>query len=746
MKKIIIVESPAKIKTIRKFLGKEFVILSTMGHIKDLPQKKIGVSVDNGIDIEYVALEKKEKVIADICKNASGADMVYLAPDPDREGEIIAWHIGQEIEKVISKKTPIYRISFNEITKPAILQAIDNPGSINLQLVAAQQARRVLDRWVGYEVSPILWRKISPGLSAGRVQSVVLLMICKREKAITSFKPQEYWSITGIFTHNRASITTELTHIDRKKIDISDKKTATSTVKKIEKESFTVTAITDKKRIKNPSPPFMTSTLQQDAFNKLGFTVKKTMHIAQQLYEGIPLDDPKTPIALITYMRTDSLRISDVALKQVRSYITKHFSKQYLPLKALAFTKKKGKIQDAHEAIRPIDVTLTPPTIKKHLSSDAAKLYGLIWKRFVACQMKSAQYMQRQLTIEGGIFVFKTTGSTLLFDGFLRVYDSENEKEEKIIIPAGMKKDSIVILKKIDPKQHFTQPPPRYTEASLIKELVKEGIGRPSTYVAILNTIRARAYTTLEKKRFVPTDLGIVVTDMLVNNLPKIMDIKFTAFMEEDLDKIAHGELKRDTLLKKFYKAFQKDISTFAEEKKGKKALATDITCPQCKKEQLSIRFTKTGKFLGCTGYPACSFTSNFTRNEQGKIELIEPKKSEPLKDHCPKCNLLLRKVSGRFGDFVACSGYPECKYIQRKKAFFSCPECKGIVVEKKWRGGIFWGCENYPTCKFAIFDALKNESCPSCKWPFLVIKTPKDKKEYLICHNKKCSYSTEKK
>ncbi len=749
MKKLIIVESPAKIKTISKFLGKDFKIMSTMGHIKDLPPKKIGVSVNNGIDIEYTVIEGKGDTIANICKQAAGADIIYLAPDPDREGEIIAWHIGQEIEKVAKKKADIYRIAFNEITKPAIINAIEHPGTIDLKRVSAQQARRVLDRWVGYEVSPILWKKITAGLSAGRVQSVALRMICDREQEIRDFKPEEYWSITGTFKHKKEKFDAPLTHINKKKIDIKNKKTADKIVSDLTKLSFIIDSITDKTRIKNPAAPFMTSTLQQDAYNRLGFTVKKTMQIAQKLYEGLPLDDPKTPVALITYMRTDSKRIADTALKQVRNFITQQYTKKYLPLKTNIFGKKgKGKTQDAHEAIRPIDVTITPEAVRKYLPTDAAKLYDLIWKRFVACQMKPAEYAQRQVVITGGKYTFKITGSTLLFDGFLKVYQiDENEKEEKVALPKDLKAKDPTDLTKVDPKQHFTQPPPRYTEASLVKALEKEGIGRPSTYATILNTIRARAYTTLEKKKFVPTELGMTVTKMLVENLPKIMDTKFTALMEEDLDKIAHGELKRDKLLKSFYTTFQKDLETFRGKKsKTKKAMLTDIVCPQCKKEKLMIRFGKTGEFLGCAGYPDCTFTSNFNRDEQGTIVLVQPEKPKELKEKCPNCGKALREIKGKFGDFVACSGYPSCKFIKRNIAPFACPQCGGEVVEKIWRGGKFWGCASYPKCKFAIFDPIEEKPCPRCKWPFLIKKTDKEGNTTLQCANKECTGQKKKK
>ncbi|HEV2917399.1 MAG TPA: type I DNA topoisomerase [Candidatus Babeliales bacterium] len=745
MKKLLIVESPAKIKTIAKFLGKEFRIMSTMGHIKDLPAKKTGVKINKTIDIEYVPLEGKESVIADICREAKNSDIIYLAPDPDREGEIIAWHVQQAIKEKVKSPKEMYRITFNEITKPAILQALKDVSSIDEKRVAAQQARRVLDRWVGYEVSPILWKKISKGLSAGRVQSVALRMICDREQAIRDFKPEEYWTIEADFGHNKDLIPTALTHIKDKKADIKNKKSADELVSAIPKESYIIDSITDKERKKNPYPPFMTSTLQQAAYNQLGFAVKKTMQLAQQLYEGIPLEDPTSPIALITYMRTDSLRISDTALDQVRSYIQKHIDKEYLPAKSQVYSaSSKGKTQDAHEAIRPIDVTITPQHAKKYLDKDLGRLYELIWKRFVACQMKAAVYAQRSVVIIGGPFTFKITGSTLIFDGFLSVYkvtDEEEDKETKVKLPANLKEKDPVTLQKLDPKQHFTQPPARFTEASLVKNLEKEGIGRPSTYATILGTIRTRAYTTLDdKKRFVPTELGMTVTTMLVDNLPKIMDPKFTAHMETDLDKIEQGEMERDTLLREFYETFQKDLTHFRGTDGGKQPIRTNITCPSCNEGILVIRFGKAGEFLGCSRFPECSFTSNFKRNEQGDIELIKAETPALLEQTCPKCGKPLRQLKGKFGTFIACSGYPECKYIQQNKAGFTCPLCtKGDIVERSWRGGKFWGCSNYPKCKFAVFDPIEKIACPDCNWPFMIVKYSKDGKPSYVCANKEC-------
>jgi len=751
-KKLLIVESPAKIKTIKKFLGNDFKIMSTIGHIKDLPKKDLGVTINGSIEIDYVVMNDKDKVIADICRAASTSDQIFLAPDPDREGEIIAWHIGQEIERVIKDKDKIKRITFNEITKPAILEAIANPFEIDIKKVSAQQARRVLDRWVGYEVSPILWKKLKKGLSAGRVQSVALRMICEREEAILNFKPEEYWSVTGDFKHPSGKIIAPLTHISKKKIDLKNKEQTDKVVKEIKKNDFAIADIKDKKRSKNPLPPFMTSTLQQAAFNKLGFTVKKTMTLAQKLYEGMSLGDPSTPVALITYMRTDSKRVSDTALKQVRSYVSKHFDKNYVPSKANVYTKGGKKTQDAHEAIRPIDVNITPSLVKQHLTRDAARLYELIWKRFVACQMTPAQYAQRQVVIQGGKYTFKATGSTLIFDGFLKVYKAEDQSDkdnQKVVLPGNIKIKDSVDLAKITPKQHFTQPPPKYSEGSLVKEMEKEGIGRPSTYAAILNTIETRKYVIRDKKkRFTPTELGFAVTNMLKENLPKIMDIKFTALMEEDLDLIAKGKMTRDDLLREFYGAFKKDLEKFlGEDGKKKKAIMTDVECPECKEHKLAVRFGKTGEFLGCAGFPECKYTCNFERYEDGKIRCVETEGPKELEEKCPKCDSNLREVIGKFGPFIACSGYPDCKYIKKNIASFKCPLDKtGDVVEKKWRGGSLWGCSNYPKCKFAIFGDIEEIECPKCKkYPFLVKKVNAKGEVTLLCYDKACGYKEKK-
>lgn len=755
MKKLLILESPGKIKTIAKFLGKDFTIMSTLGHIKDLPQKELGVSINpsakggGSVDLSYVVLDKKDKTIADICKAARTAQEIYLAPDPDREGEIIAWHIAQEIEKVVKDPSIIHRITFNEITQPAIENALQHPGHIDENKVAAQQARRILDRLVGYEVSPILWRKISKGLSAGRVQSVALKLICDREEAIRNFKPEEYWSIQGTFEFEKQKFTALLSTINKKKIDIKDEKTAQELVKKAKSGSYLVDAIKDSARSRSAAAPFITSTLQQAAYTTLGFSVQKTMQLAQKLYEGIPLQDKSTPVALITYMRTDSPRIADSAVKEVRNLIKDQYGSDYVPGKPLVYAKSGG--QDAHEAIRPISVAMAPAFVKKYASADEARLYELIWKRFVACQMKPAEYAQRAVSIAGDNgLIFKVTGSTLMFDGFLRVYAEPEEQEaegeenpEKVSIPKGLQAKSTLDLEKVTPKQHFTQPPPRFTEASLIKDLEKEGIGRPSTYATIMKTIQARSYTSLDnKKRFVPTELGMAVTKILTENLPKIMSTKFTAVMEEDLDKIAHGSMQRNTLIFEFYTPFMEDLEKFMGEK-GKQMEVSDITCPECKKHKLAIRFGKTGSFLGCLGFPECKFTSNFERDQAGNIKLVAAQAPKLLEEPCPQCGKQLRQMVGRYGPFIACSGYPECKYIHTVKASFPCPLDSGEIIQRSWKGKKFWGCKNYPTCKFSISGEIEQTTCPKCKkQPYLLKKFNKDETITLTCPDNKCGYT----
>lgn len=746
MKKLLIVESPGKIKTITKFLDNQFKVMSTVGHIKDLPSKGLGIIMDlNGIQLEYITIEDKEKVISDLIKAAKSSDEVYLAPDPDREGEIIAWHVEQEIKKFIPEEQ-IHRITFNEITKSAIVEAINHPSKVDLPKVHAQQARRVLDRWVGYEVSPILWRKLAKGLSAGRVQSVALKIVCQREKEIRAFKSEEYWSIEGTFSHGKNIFNALLTHINKKAIELTNEADTTKIVNDLKNKNYIIDSIIDKERIKNPVPPFITSSLQQAAVNKLGFSVKKTMTIAQSMYEGVVLNDPKAPVALITYMRTDSTRLSQTAIDGARSFILSEWGKTYLPSKPNIYGKKESA-QDAHEAIRPIEMNVKPEDIKNFVSPEIYKLYQLIWSRAVASQMKPAIYAQRQVIVSAEKYSFKVTGSTLTFDGFLKAYQTEEDDDDKTVkLPASLIEKEAVGLKEISPKQHFTQPPAKFSEATLVKELEKQGIGRPSTYATILSTIQTRKYVELDKKRFIPTDLGMKVTEMLDENLPKIMDLKFTAHMEEDLDKIANGELQRDTLLREFWDSFEKDLEKFKGQtgKLGKKTLEeTIIDCPTCNEKKLLVRLGKNGSFLGCPGYPECKFTSKFERKDDGSIAIITETDQPALLDEtCNKCNKQMRIMKGRFGEFIACSGYPECKNIKQNIASFPCPLCNGSIAERKWRGGKLWGCQNYPKCKFSIFSDIEQSACPKCKKStYMIKKMDKTGKATLICPQDDCKH-----
>ncbi len=743
--KLLIVESPAKIKTISKFLGKDFKIMSTFGHVRDLPERKLGITRDektHAIELQYVTISDKKDVVASICKEASKCGEVFLASDPDREGEIIAWHIGEEIKKVFHDADKIYRITFNEITEPAIKEAMQHKTKVDIDKVNAQQARRILDRWVGYEVSPILWKKIAKGLSAGRVQSVALMLVCTREEEILNFKPEESWTVHAIFTLSDGStVHAELFKISKKAAKLGTKEDADDVISQLAKAAYAVGQITDKKRAKSPLPPFMTSTLQQDAFNKLGFSVEKTMSVAQRLYEGVPLSKKDEPEALITYMRTDSLRISDTAMKAVRDYVKEEYGKEYLPKTSNQYAKKGA--QDAHEAIRPINIEYTPQKIGKLLKPDEAKLYDLIWKRFVACQMTPAEYFQRQVLIEGGKFTFKANGSTLIFDGFLKVYMDEDEETEKAVkIPKDIAENMPLKIGNVAGKQHFTQPPPRYSEATLVKELEKQGIGRPSTYAATLSTIQKRQYVNKDNKRFSPTELGKEVNSMLTKNLPDIINVTFTAKMEEDLDKIAQGDADRDKVLNEFYVEFKKDLVAFGGNEVAKKALSTDLKCPTCEKP-LVIRFGRAGQFAGCSGFPECKFTSNVTKNEDGTFALRQDE-GPSLEElgACPQCGKPLTKRMGRFGPFVSCSGYPDCKYIHQDALKMPCPLDGGKVTKRRWRGGSFWGCANYPTCKFAIFGAVEETPCPKCKSPYLMVQKAKDGSGKLACPNKECGYS----
>ncbi len=735
MKKLFIVESPGKAKTIKKYLGDDFIVASTMGHIKDLPAKKLGIEIEPPLlNINYETMIGKEKVIKELKKYIEGCEEIYLAPDADREGEIIAYHINEiinEVEGKNKKKKKVYRVTYNEVSKQAIINSIKNKREIDFNMVAAQQARRILDRLVGYKVSPVLWRKIAKGLSAGRVQSVALKLVCKKEEEIKNFVIKEYWSVHGLL--DKTNIQVDIIKEDNKKEALSELD-ADKILEISKKAIWSVSDLKDKEKKRKPLAPFITSTLQQSSYNILHFNVQQTMLYAQQLYEGVILDD-ENPVALITYMRTDSTRISDDAIKKVREYIKDEIGENYLPKTANKYTTKEAA-QDAHEAIRPIDPSVTPSSIKDKLKKEQYLIYNLIWTRFVASQINEAIYTTRTilLTDQDKKLIGKVTGSIINFDGFLKVYNTKEDEEEDKKLPPHLIVGEKVLISGIEKKQHFTQPPARYSEATLVKELEQKGIGRPSTYVPILKTIRDRLYTELDaKKRFVSTKLGIEVYQILEENMTKIMDYSFTAKMEAELDKIAQGEMTRDSLVFEFYNYLIPAVGEFLAKKIEKQYQETNLTCPDCE-NKLVIKWGKTGEFLGCLNFPTCKYTANFIKNEDNEI-IIDKNGSDLSSDlniNCEKCKKPMVKKMGRYGQFIACSGYPECNNIMQEKTKALCPSCnKDHLKKRSWKGKIFWGCGNYPNCKFAINGIITENKCQKCNYDFT--------KEDGSCLNKLC-------
>ncbi|TAN63999.1 type I DNA topoisomerase [bacterium] len=710
-KSLVIVESPAKAKTINKFLGKGFIVMASVGHVKDLPKSKLGVDVENRFEPQYEVIKGKAAIIKELKKAGKGADMIYLAPDPDREGEAIAWHIADEIDK---KRTKTKRVLFNEITEKAVNEAISNPMELNEHKYEAQQARRVLDRLVGYKVSPILWDKVKRGLSAGRVQSVTVRLICDREREIQAFVPREYWSLEAelIGGPEQTVFIAKLIKKDDKKIEINTGAEADTAVAGLKGASWKVDEIEFKETRRNPAAPFITSKLQQEASRKLGFTAKKTMTIAQMLYEGVEIGD-EGPIGLITYMRTDSTRLSAEAVTDAREYISRRYGPEYLPPKPVIYKSKK-KAQDAHEAIRPTYLKYPPEAIKKDLTTDQFKLYTLIWNRFIACQMAPAIIDQTRALINAGVYTFSASGSIVKFQGFTAVYvegkDVEDEEESKL--PQLSKGDALG-LKALIPGQHFTQPPPRFTEATLVKELEENGIGRPSTYAAIIFTIQDREYVIKDKTQLKPTELGFTVNDLLIKSFPDILNVEFTAHMEEELDKIEDGAAEWRKTMEVFYGPFKISLDSAQKEMKNLKAeeVPTDIVCEKCGK-MMVIKWGRKGKFLACVGYPECKSTKNFTTDDTGKVLPLE-RENETTDEVCAKCGSPMLIKSGRFGRFLACSKYPECKSTAPVSTGILCPEegCGGKLVERRTkRGGrVFFSCSNYPKCKHAVWELPKN-------------------------------------
>ncbi|GBD96474.1 MAG TPA: type I DNA topoisomerase [Nitrospirae bacterium] len=748
MKSLLIVESPTKVKTLSKFLGKNFTIKASVGHIKDLPKKELGVDVENNLAPTYVVIEGKEKILKDLKKAAKTAEKIFLGPDPDREGEAIAWHIAGELNGASGK---VYRVEFNEITEKAVTEAIRNPRKVDMNLVDAQQARRILDRLVGYKLSPLLWRKVRRGLSAGRVQSVALRLVVDREKEIEAFKPKEYWSITATLEGKEPPpFDAKLFHIDQKKADIKNEAEALGIVDDLKGKSFTVKKIEKKKRRRNPAPPFITSTLQQDAARKFRFTAKKTMLIAQQLYEGIELGGEGSA-GLITYMRTDSVKVASEAQEEARALIRGEFGKDYLPQKPPVYKSKKSA-QEAHEAIRPTAVIRTPSSIKSYLSRDQYNLYQLIWNRFVASQMHHALLEQTSIDIvpesgnagEAEKYIFRATGTVVKFPGFMKLYteSGDNGSDEEGLLPQLAEGD-ILKTTGILPKQHFTQPPPRYSEATLVRELEAKAIGRPSTYATILSKIQDRKYTEKIEGRFKPTELGVLVSDLLVERFPELMDYNFTAKMEDNLDRIEEGGLKWVNIVMDFYKPFDKDLAE-AMESLGRvkpEDIPTDQVCEKCGKPMV-IKWGRHGRFIACTGYPDCKNTMPLeNQNGEGKAQSTEVQETD---EKCEKCGSPMVLKSGRFGRFLACSKYPDCKTTKPISTGIKCPDDGGEIVERMTKKGkLFFSCGNYPKCKFASWYKPVNKSCPECGAGVLVEKRTK-KEEVLVCLKKECKYKEE--
>ncbi len=816
---LVIVESPAKAKTIQKYLGKGFTVEASLGHVKDLPKSTLGVDTSNDFETDYVVIPGKEKVVARLKKLAASADFIYLAPDPDREGEAIAAHLASELEedgkgkkakkaKAKTKKGEveppprIQRVTFNEITKRAVQAAFEHPRAIDQNLVDAQQARRVLDRLVGYQVSPLLWDKVRRGLSAGRVQTVALRLIVEREREIKAFEKKEYWTIDAHLAASKPpAFDARFLGKGEEKIEVTNGEDAEKIRAALENAEWVVRSVDKKERRRNAAPPFTTSKLQQDSSRKLRFSVKRTMMIAQRLYEGVELGEEGS-VGLITYMRTDSTRVAPEAIQEVREYVGKEYGPQYLPEQPNTFKEKK-EAQGAHEAIRPTSAMRHPDQLKQYLKEDELKVYKLIWQRFVASQINPAVFDQTTVDIDAksgsDVFWFRVTGSVLKFDGFLRVYEEskegkdEEDEELKHKLPA-LEAGQKLTLKELKPEQHFTEPPPRFNEASLVKELEERGIGRPSTYAAILTTIQERQYVQKVGGKFTPTEIGLVVTDLLVENFRDIFDLQYTARLEEELDEIEEGKEKWTDALADFYKKFQKDLKYAAKHMENIKRMEkpTDEKCELCgaplvikwgkhgsfyacstydKDDPNTCKFTKEnpinlpdldsadlqetgaaeeycencgrvmvlkrgrfGQFMACTGYPDCKTTR---RLDQGKkVPDI------PLDELCPKCgrNMMIRH--GRFGEFTACSGYPECKYVKQNYIGVKCPDCKdGDLVEKRARkGNTFYGCGNYPKCKFTSAHKPLAEKCPSCGSEYLVEKNLKAG-PVIACPNKECEY-----
>ncbi len=757
-KDLIIVESPTKAKTIGKFLGKEYKVVSSFGHIRDLPEKKLGVDVDNNFEPQYTIPAKAKTTVTMLKKEAAKTNQIYLATDSDREGEAIAWHLKYLLTDK-KKDEQTHRITFHEITKTALQEALQNPGKINLSLVDAQQARRILDRLVGYKLSPFLWRKVAKGLSAGRVQSVVVRLIVEREREIQDFKSEEYWSIMAKLFAQEAKeqiFDSSLHKIDSKKLeklDLKNKKQVEKIEKDLEKATYKVQSIKKRSQKRQPLAPFTTSTLQQEANKKLGFSSKQTMYLAQSLYEGVEMGDGGAT-GLITYMRTDSVNLSSLFVNEARDYLKQEYGDKYLPKEARKFAAKSKNAQEAHEAIRPTSINFKPAEVKKHLNKNQFRLYQLIWQRALASQMTPAQSKSTTLDIEAqgknSQYIFRSSGSILEFDGFLKVYPASLKEN---ILP-DLKEGQNLNLDQLKSEQHFTEPPARYSEATLVKTLEELGIGRPSTYAPTISTVETRGYIRKDKNRLSPQEIAFLVNDLLVEHFPRIVDYDFTATMEEDLDKIARGEKEWVPIIKEFYEPFMKNLNNKYEEVNKKDIVneETDEKCDKCGAPML-IKTGRYGKFMACSAFPKCRNIKPIKKNEDGE-ETVEEEKpvDEQTDEKCEKCGKPMVIKTGRFGKFLACSGFPQCK--NTKPIDFGtgvkCPECKeGEMVARRTRSRrTFYACNRYPKCKYAVWsEPIPDEKskdgqglkCPKCG--ALLVKGAKDK---IKCSSKDCNYETD--
>jgi DNA topoisomerase-1 len=756
-KSLVIVESPTKAKTLSKYLGRNYQVIASVGHLKDLPKSKLGIDLEHDFEPQYIVIRGKSKILKEIKDSAKKAKEIFLAADPDREGEAIAWHIAEELN---GNGQHVHRVLLNEITETAVKRALKSPGAIDMKKVNAQQARRVLDRLVGYLLSPLLWKKVRRGLSAGRVQSVAVRVICEREAEREAFQSEEYWTITATLVgQHPPPFQARLHEIQGERVTIRTEAETQRILQDLEGASFAVSHIDQKEKRRSPSAPFITSRLQQDSARKLRFPAKKTMMLAQRLYEGIEIG-AEGQVGLITYMRTDSPRIAPEALEGVRGYIQDSFGQPYLPPQPNVYKTQKAA-QEAHEAIRPTSVKRDPESLRGHLEPDLYKLYKLIWNRFVASQMTQGLDLVTQVDVKAKNYTFRASGTVEKFDGYRRVYreeieqpaegtssEEDNGSTTSLSLPDLSVGESLTLLgnaeEGIVSKQHFTQPSPRYNEALLIREMEEKGIGRPSTYATIISTIQDRHYVEKEEARLRPTELGRMVNDRLVRHFPDVFDVEFTARMESELDGIEEGEKDWVTAVRDFYVPFMKDLESAEvnmEDLKGKEE-PTDVPCDKCGR-QMVIKWGRHGHFLACPGYPECKNTKEFTKDEAGSIQVVEAL-VEATDEICEKCGSAMVLKRGRFGNFLACSQYPECKTTKPLKLGVKCPakDCGGDLVQKRTRKGkTFYSCSNYPTCTFAIWDRPINRPCPQCHAPFLIEKIRKQTGRKILCHNQECGY-----